>query len=165
MASSCYHLPPAFSDSIVRVSVLTSRSHSPCSHLPRDTPLRILFSASPELKSHKERVSFLAAVSFEAHLSPLISILMVYSCRPADDPTVCENVCAPVSLRVAVCPYVGVCRSTSATRAHLEPWLYASDQHSRRHCALDHLQPCPDAKAFSFPGLIKKGPIFTRFNA
>lgn len=82
--------------------MLTSTPLSSSSLISYDTFLRTLLSADPELKSHKDQVPFLAAVSFEAHLSPLISILMVYSCRSVDDFTVCGNVCSKVLGRLCV---------------------------------------------------------------
>lgn len=64
--------------------------------------------AEAELKSHKELVPFLAAVSFQAHLSPLISILMVYSCRPVDD-LLCVCVCRSIRVALSTCRCVYVC--------------------------------------------------------
>lgn len=69
-----------------------------------------------ELKSHKTQVSFLAATSFQLHLSSLISILMGYSCRLAHDSAVRgnANVWQPYipSFRVRVHMHARVCACT-----------------------------------------------------
>lgn len=82
-----------FTSAIIRVSAIISSSLWPESPFPfRATRFFVSsFPAEVELKSHKERVPFLAAVSFEAHLSPLISILMVYSSRSVDDLGLCAQ--------------------------------------------------------------------------
>lgn len=114
-----------FTSAIIRVSAIISSSLWPGLPYPLHTTRFFVssFPAKVELKSHKERVPFLAAVSFEAHLSPLISILMVYSSRSVDDLGLCAQtfpallglVFVPVHARIMVCTWTG----TFATRAHL----------------------------------------------
>lgn len=60
-----------------------------------------------ELKSHKTQVSFLAATSFQLHLSSLISILMGYSCRHSRTipPCAVTRTCGNRIYRRTVCVY------------------------------------------------------------
>lgn len=66
--------------------------------------LRPLCNADLELKSHKVRGPFPRhAVSFQLHLSSLISILMGYSCRLAHDSALRGNVSVQLCVYVALC--------------------------------------------------------------
>jgi len=71
--------------------------------VPRGLPSITLCHADLELKSHKAQVPFLATVSFQLHLSSLISILMGYSCWLAHDSAVVTQTCGNRIYRRLTC--------------------------------------------------------------
>lgn len=75
-------------------------------HSPPFSPCISFLSADLELKSHKAQVPFLDAASFQLHLSSLISILMVYSCRFAHAVFRCVETCMYNYVCVYRCVYV-----------------------------------------------------------
>lgn len=87
-------------------------------HPPPFSPCISFLSANLELKSHKAQVPFLDAASFQLHLSSLISILMVYSCRLAHAVLRSVETCVYIAVHVRTHAYPDVIPIVA--RAHPE---------------------------------------------